>query len=510
MSFRFYAKKVLISAVAASLMVVPPHGLLAQSVIGAYGTYGTNSAINLPKLGDAAEEDLPLSLERRVGEEIYREYLSSGELLDDTETNEYVWQVASKLTRTANANGYDFTFFVVRDSRINAFALPGGYIGINSGLLAAAQSESELASVLSHEIAHVTQRHIARMLAKQRQTSTLSLAAMLVAILAARANPNAAIGALSLGSTLQTDSILSFSRDAEREADRIGFDMLSQAGFDPAGMGAFFMRLQQANRLNESRAPEYLRTHPITQERVSDAQLRQQATRYRQRADSMEFTLVRAKMQALQDESVDGVSKARQRFEASLRDKATGNELGTWFGLAHAALTQSDFSTVEKALPEIRKRLGASGTHPMFEQLMIDAKLKANQATQALARASTARAQFPQSRSLSQSYAKSLISAEKPEEARKFLEEQTTLAKGDHVTWELLAKVYDSLGHRALAHNASAQRYTLLGSTREALNQYELAQKAGGLDFYASSQIDAKVRELRQTVLREQAERQKR
>jgi beta-barrel assembly-enhancing protease len=189
MSVHSYAKKVLASAVAASLMLAQPQGLLAQSSIS------TNPAINLPKLGDAAEEDLPLSLERRVGEEIYREYLSSGELLDDTETSEYVWQVASKLTRTASANGYDFTFFVVRDPRINAFALPGGYIGINSGLLAAAQSESELASVLSHEIAHVTQRHIARMLAKQRQTSTLSLAAMLLAVLAARANPNAAMGA---------------------------------------------------------------------------------------------------------------------------------------------------------------------------------------------------------------------------------------------------------------------------------------------------------------------------
>jgi beta-barrel assembly-enhancing protease len=504
MSFHFYAKKVLVSAVAVSLLLVPPQALLAQSAMSA------NPAINLPKLGDAAEEDLPLSLERRVGEEIYREYLSSGEVLDDTETNEYVWQVASKLTRTATANGYDFTFFVVRDPRINAFALPGGYIGINSGLLAVAQSESELASVLSHEIAHVTQRHIARMLAKQKQTSTLSLAAMLVALLAARASPSAAMGALSLGSTLQTDSILSFSRDAEREADRIGFDMLNQAGFDPAGMSAFFMRLQQANRLNESRAPEYLRTHPVTQDRVSDAQLRIQSTRYRQHADSLEFTLVRAKMQAIQDESVDGIVKARQRFESSLRDKATGNELGAWFGFAHAALAQNDFATVEKALPEIRKRLGTSSSHPMVEQLMIDLKLKANQADQALTRATAARVQFPQSRSLSQSYAKSLIQAGKPEDARKYLEEQTVLAKGDHVTWELLAKVYETLGQRALAHNASAQRYTLLGSTREALNQYELAQKAGGLDFYASSQIDARVRELRQAVLREQAERQKR
>jgi beta-barrel assembly-enhancing protease len=508
MKFPSYLKKVIASAVATSLVWMPSQAIYAQSTVT---TYSTNPAINLPKLGDAAEEDLPLSVERKIGEEIYREYLSSGELLDDTEVNEYVWQVASKLTRTVNANGYDFTFFVVRNPQINAFALPGGYIGINSGLLAVAQSESELASVLSHEIAHVTQRHLARMLAKQRQTSPLSIAGLLVAILAARANPNAAMGALMLGGTLQTDSLLSFSRDAEREADRIGFDMLSQAGYDPSGMAAFFMRLQQANRLNESRAPEYLRTHPLTQDRVSDSQLRLQTTRYRQRSDSIEFTLVKAKMQALQDESVDGFARARLRFEASLRDKSTGNELGTWFGLAHTGLAQGDFALVDKALPEIRKRLpGGNGTHPMVEQLAIEAKLKANQTTQALTRATTARAQFPQSRALSQTYAKTLLLADKAEDARKYLEEQAVLTKGDQATWELLAKTYESLGLRALAHSAAAQRYTLLGSNREALNQLELAQKAGGLDFYAASQIDAKVRDLRQTIQREQADRQKR
>jgi beta-barrel assembly-enhancing protease len=501
MSFPFYMKKALASVLIASLCLASPQSMFAQSSLSA------NPAINLPKLGDAAEEDLPLSVERRIGEEIYREFLSSGELLDDVEVNEYVWQVASRLTRTAIANGYDFTFFVVRNPQINAFALPGGYIGINSGLLAVAQTESELASVLSHEIAHVTQRHIARMLAKQRQTSTLSLAAMLVAILAARANPNAAIGALSLGSTLQTDSMLTFSRDAEREADRIGFDMLNQGGYDPSGMSAFFMRLQQANRLNESRAPEYLRTHPLTQERVSDSQLRLQSTRYKQRADSLEFVFAKAKMLAIQDESVDGVARARLRFEASLRDRASGSELGAWFGLAHAALAQGDFALLDKALPEIRKRLGTTTSHPMVELLVIDAKLKANQANQALALASAAKLQFPLSRALAQSYAKALIAAGKLDEARKYLEEQTVLAKGDHTTWDLLSKVYDSLGLRALAHSATAQRYTLLGSTREALNQYELAQKAGGLDFYASSQIDARVRDLRASVQREQADR---
>lgn len=507
MNFLKLTRSIISGSVAISLIAGSSTSLFAQSNLQ---ERRVGSGINLPKLGDAGEEDFPLGVERKIGEEIFREYQSSGQLLDDPEVTDYVWQVASKLTKAANANGYDFKFFVVRDPTINAFALPGGYIGVHTGLLAAAQSESELASVLAHEIGHITQRHIARMLAQQKQTSVLSLAGLVVAVLAARSNPQAAFGAISLGSALQTNSLLSFSRDAEREADRVGFDTLSQAGFDPAGMALFFSRLQQANRLNESRAPEYFRTHPLTQDRISDVQLRLQSTRYKQRIDPLDFFLVRSRLTAGLDDSVDGLVRSRQRLEIALRDKTAGNELAAWFGLGHVALLQRDFVSVEKALSEMRKRLSANGAangHPMIESLAIETKLQMGDNAAALPMAKNAQIKFPQSRSLGQIYAKALLVNGEPEQARVFLENQLSLYKTDLQNWALLAKSYDALKQPVLAHRATAEQYALLGAWPAAIGQLELAQKTGSSDFYLSSQIDAKLREWRSQYQREQREK---
>jgi beta-barrel assembly-enhancing protease len=490
---RALARKLCVALTLSSL-VAAPSPIVAQA-----------SGINLPKLGDAADEDLPLSLERRIGEEIYRDYLASGSVLEDPEVQDYVWQVASRLTRSSNANGYDFNFFVVRNPQINAFALPGGFIGLHTGLIAAAQSEAELASVLGHEIAHVTQRHLARMLSKQKQGTVLTLATLVLAALAARSNPEAAFGVLALGDTIQTGNLLSFSRDAEREADRIGFDMLTQAGFDSSGMPAFFMRLQQANRLNESKAPEYARTHPITQDRINDIQLRAKQTRYKQTADSIEYLFVRSKLQALSDDSVDGLARSKINFEVALRDKTTNSEIGSMYGLAYTAYLQRNYPLVEKTLADLKKKLGVQ--HAALDNLAVEAMMGAGLYDKALENVRTARLRFPQSRALTQAYAKVLLQLKQFEVARRFLEDQTVLNRGDHQLLALLAKAYDGLGLTAQAHKASSERYELLGALKEAISQLEFAQKAANTDFYLASQIDAKLRELRQTFLRERAER---
>src|SRR5690606_24835376 len=208
-----------------------------------------------------------------------------------------------------------FEFFAVRESSINAFALPGGFIGVHTGLIAVAENESELASVLAHEIGHVTQRHIARMLSQQRQASMMALAGMVLGALAARGSPDAAIGAMSLGDTLATRSMLSFSRDAEREADRIGLDMLREARFDVRAAPRFFERLQQANRYNEGNVPVYVRTHPVTGERMNDLQLRIQDLKPVPHRDAIDFHLVRARAIAIGNDGVDALAAARRQFE---------------------------------------------------------------------------------------------------------------------------------------------------------------------------------------------------
>lgn len=205
----------------------------------------------LPDLGSADSDELSGTAERRLGESVMRQLRSDGTVYDDAEMNDFINRFGSRLTGTEPARGQPFLFFVVRDDSINAFALPGGFIGVHTGLLAVAGSESELASVLGHEMGHVTQHHIARMLKNQKQASMLAMAGMVLGALAIRNNPDAGMGAITLGESMATRSLLSFSRDAEREADRIGLQVMREAGFDVNGAPVFFGRLQQQNRFNE-------------------------------------------------------------------------------------------------------------------------------------------------------------------------------------------------------------------------------------------------------------------
>ena len=210
-----------------------------------------------------------------------------------------------------------FQFFAINDLSINAFAMPGGFIGVHVGLLLAVQTESELAGVLAHEVSHVTQRHIARQIFQSKKLSMASMVAMGLSLLAARSSPQGAMAAISTTQAGAIAAQLAYSRDFEREADRLGFDILRRAGYDVRGMSGFFARLQQSTRQYENNATAYLRTHPLSGERMSDMQNREQPVAYRQVADSQDFQLVRARVRALQGRPSDAV----REFETFLRDR---------------------------------------------------------------------------------------------------------------------------------------------------------------------------------------------
>lgn len=461
--------------------------------------------LNLPRLGDAGADELSPAVERRLGDQIMRSLRRDVAVSDDVEIADYLNRLAGRLTSTASANGFAFELFLVRDDTLNAFALPGGYIGVHSGLIVAAQNESELASVLAHEIGHVTQRHIARMLSQQRQSSTAILAGMVLAALAARSNPQAAMGVVTMAAGAQQQQMLSFSRDAEREADRVGIETLRQADFDPGGMVGFFGRLQQASRVYESSAPAYMRSHPVTVERIADMQSRVQEGRYRQRADSLEFRLVRARLPVLADASVDGLRTVRSRFERSLRDRATVDELAAWFGIAAAAAAQRDFAGAEQAIAECRQRLPAS--HPFIERLAADVKLRAGDPAGALAIAQAASARFVGARALEHLQAEAMIAMRDFRKAAAFLEDQLSLYRGDASLWRLMSQARYGLGETAQAHRAAAEEYALIGGWMAAIEQLRLAQKSRDLDFYTASRIDARIKELQAEYTREQQDK---
>jgi beta-barrel assembly-enhancing protease len=455
---------------------------------------------NLPRLGDSGGEELSPLAERRLGESIMRQVRRDAAYLDDADVLDYLNRFAAAMTSVPATSGHEFQFFAMRDATINAFALPGGWIGVHTGLITAAQSESELASVLAHEIGHVVQRHIGRMLAQQRQMSTVAMAATIIALLAARSSPDAALGGMLLGDQVARQSMLSFSRDAEREADRVGLEIMRQAEFDVQATVSFFGRLQQAGRIYDNNAPAYMRTHPLTGERINDLQLRIREDGHRQRPDSPEFPLLRARLRAGADTTGDGLRNARQVFETQTRGAQSG-EPAAWYGLATAATLLRDFGRSDEALAEARRLLGRD--HPYFDGLAITNRMGSGDVTAAVGLGRQSLERFPDSRSLVRLHADALLRNRQGAAAVRFLEERLEQFRGDGRLWHLLAQAHGMLNQRALAHRAAAEEFALAGAWLSAVEQLRMAQRAADTDFYTASVIDARLRELQVEARRE-------
>ncbi len=244
-----------------------------------------SAQVRLPSLGEGASEDLSISAERRVGDQVMREGRRDPAYLDDPVLLEYLNSLWQPLVDAARKKGeiepeidraFAWEAFLVRDRSVNAFALPGGFVGMHLGLMALTNSPDQLASVLAHELSHITQRHIARSIAPQQRASLLALAGLLLAVAVAGRSNNAdsANAALLGGQAAAIQSQLNFSRDLEREADRIGYGVLTAAGFSPVGMAAMFERMDQASRLNDNNGFPYLRSHPLTLDRVAESRNR--------------------------------------------------------------------------------------------------------------------------------------------------------------------------------------------------------------------------------------------
>jgi predicted Zn-dependent protease len=329
---------------------------------------------------------------------------------------------------------------------------------VHTGLISAAESESEVAAVLAHEVAHVTQRHIARMLGQQQQMQLPMLAALAAAILLGRSNPDLASGAVAATQAGAISSQLSYSRDYEREADRIGFQALEGAGFDVRAMATFFEKMQRGTRAaDDGSIPGYLRTHPVTTERIADAQNRAGNLPYRQHPDSPEFQFVRAKLRAAAGDARDAVAF----FQGAVRDRRYPSEAAARYGLATALLRAR---RAPEALAEAARVRAAGGAGPMVDMLEARAALH---------------------------------DAGAHAEAQALLTESLRLHPRDSRLHTLQARTYAALGKRALQHQSQAEVYALQGSLPAAIEQLQLARTAGDGDFYQMSVVDARLKELR-------------
>ena len=496
-------------AVAAALLVAMPLAM-AQDVLA------PAKIPNLPALGDTERQDLSPLMERKLGEEIMRDIRRDHDFLDDGPILEYLNNfgnslVAARPGARGEAN-FDYYFFAVRDPQLNAFALPGGFIAVHSALLLAAQSESELASVLGHEIGHVVQRHIARSIGQQKQDALIPLAAMILAALASKSGGDAALGVFAAGQGLAIQRQLNFGRDAEREADRIGFQIMGAAGYDTSGMVAFFQRMQVATRNYSDLVPAYLQSHPLTTERIADIQARIREQPYKQRQDSLDFYLVRSRARVLQDPSSSGLAEAKMFFEGQMQQENRQQVTAGQYGMAFLSLKKGDAAQAQVWLDKARATFDkppAAGTFSVaarpapdsiFVSTSIEIKLAQpdNKAMieKGLAEAEAAHLQFPLSRGIAHQYGEALIAAGQLEPAAVYLRDQVQLYREDPDAYDLLAQAYSKQGKLALQHIALAESYVLQGGVLSALDQLSYARKASDASFYDQAVIDAREREL--------------
>lgn len=445
----------------------------------------------LPDLGDVSEAALSTAQERAIGYSIMRRIRESTAYVDDPEIIDYLNRIGYRLVSVSPDTRTEFVFFAIRDNSVNAFAMPGGFIGVHTGLITTAQTESELASVLGHEVAHVTQRHIARLVAQQQRAGMASLAAIAIAILAARSNANAAAGAIAAAQAQALNSRLAFTRANEREADRVGVNILERAGFDPAAMPVFLERLQKATRVYDTGAPTYMRTHPITFERIADIQNRTYDLAYRQVPDSLDFHLVRAKIRSAQGEPRDAVTFYRDLIE----ERKFINEIGARYGLVNALMRVKDIAQADKEYDTLEKKAPAHGMLVTLKARLMLAQGDKKGSMNVLADGLKT---FPEYRGIAYDYADALIGVGKFTEALSILDERLLKNQDDGRLYELQAKAYAGQGKSMMQHKSLAEAYVAAGNLPLAVEQLQLALNAGNGDFYQMSSIEARLRQLRE------------
>jgi beta-barrel assembly-enhancing protease len=486
---------------------VPPPALPDSGEIQKYGAIGApvvplSPSQKLPDLGDASQALMSPAQERKLGEAIVRQIRAGGGYLEDAEVNDYLNEIGNRLVAATRDVRQDFLFFAVPDPGINAFALPGGYIGINTGTILLAQSESQLASVLAHEISHVTQHHITRGMANQQNVLLTTLAGLALAIIASKAGGSqsgqATSAAIAGTQALAVQQQINFTRENEFEADRVGFSRLVAAGFDPNAMSELFDRLQRASRFSEGGMPAYLRDHPVTYERVAEAKARAQDLPYKQVPDSLNFHMVRALLQSYQGEAREQVAN----FDRAIAEKKYNNEIAGHYGLVAALLRAKDMPRAKIELATLEK---IAPPHPMIEAIAGNVLMESGEYPAAVARFEAALTRYPNKMQLIHDYPEALIKAGRPADAAAFAERELIRYPAEGPLHEIAARAYAAQDKRLKQHEHQGEYYAWGGNLPLAIEQLQLAVKSGDGDFYQMSVVETRLRALRQ----EKAEQEK-
>ncbi len=478
-------------------------GICAALALPALPATAWAQPVGLPSMGAASAADLSPALERSLGEAIMSQGRRDPTYVDDPELSQYLTTMGRKLAAFSPGAVPDVEMFGVRDPEINAFAMPGGFIGVNTGLIVSSGSESELAAVLAHEIGHVVQRHIARGMTQQNQNSMVMLASLAGALLAALAGGggNLAMGVAAFGQPAAINRQLGFSRDAEREADRAGFTMLTKAGYDAQGMAQMFSRLMNASRLNEGAGGgSWASTHPLSIERMSDVQNRVRSLPVSRHVDSDDFWYIRAKMRVVQGRDAVSLRTAGQQLQDEAQALSGVRRSAAYYGLALQAFQRNSLDEADRQLAQAQ----ADGRDsPQMAKLAVDIALarKDNRRAQDLAQAATRR--WPEQRALGIAYATALQANGRHAEAQDYLRAKIKQWGADEPSlYQMLAQSEERTGKPVQARRDLARYYVMTGAFAAAESQLQQA-RGMSTDFYEQSQIDVQIKEVKDKLAEE-------
>ena len=426
----------------------------------------TSDKNKLPEIGSAGFSVLSIEKERQIGGEMMRQIRASQPVLNDPVLTEYINDLGNRMVRNAKDVNYSFEFFVIQNQELNAFAFFGGHIAIHSGLITTTKTESELASVIAHEISHVTQRHLARRLEAQSKSQPLAMAGLISSVLLTLVNPSVGIAALSTTMAASQQAGINYTRGNEKEADRVGIMLLANSGFNPQGAPDFFATMAEKYRY-KSKPPAMLLTHPLPESRISDARLRAQSLSPRPLAPNLQFELAKARIKArYEDDALRNIAY----FDGILNKSRYAVKEAAKYGLALSHYENKDYQI---AITQLSDLLAQDDKNLFYVDALTDAYISVKAFDKAISMLAELNLLMPNNQVVALNYANTLQEAARLSEAEVVLQDFITLNPQNFIAHDLLTTVYRKQDKKALMHASKAEVFALLGAYPKAVDELQ-------------------------------------
>jgi len=441
--------------------------------------------IRLPSMGEASSGVISLDQERELGQAWLRSYRAQTDINTDYELQEYVENVIFRMTQYSDIVDKRLDVLIVNNPRLNAFAVPGGIIGINTGLFTYAETEGQFSSVMAHELSHLSQRHFARSVAQRQSNQLTTMAALLAGILvAATASGDAGLAMISATQAASIQSDLRYSRQHEQEADRIGLEVMANAGYDPKSMGAMFENMLRSTSYVGYQAPEYLRSHPLTETRVNDALNRARQYPQKYYPEAQQYQLMRKRIEIQQS----GVpAQAVRKFEAEVE---LNNSALNKYALALAYERAIQFDEAKKLAQEL---FASDPGNQSFGLLYADILNQTGESAEAETIIRKYLNRRPDSYALNMALAGALSYGGKFTEAAEILRKQTQLRSNDAAVWYEYAETLGLAGNLLELHKARAEYFMLVGAFDRAIRQLQFAKTEAAGNSIEIAILDQKI-----------------